>query len=563
MKPWRDILALCVSVVVMLAVASCGGHSDRPGLVALDSLILQDPDSACELLAAYPADSLLTADDRAYHALLTTIADYKAYRPITTDSVINIALFHYDHNGANQDKRMRSLLYKGCVMEELGDPKEAMRCYKEAQYTCPDNDNFHKGYIHFRIGGLYQQCSEINQAINNYKRAYIFFNRASNEYYEQHSIKIIGALYRNTNIDSAYYYINLSISLAKKSNDKELLYEAITNLAGYYYNNKEYHETIKYAMIALNEGKEYLHDNYAYFFALQSFLEEGQSDSAQYVLSIFPEPNSPVDSMQYFRCIAELQRFNKQSNLAFDTVFIADSLENELSTNGRNNGLIKIEAECDKVVAQNKTIKRIIAVSIAIILLVILSSLFFFKNRYLKTQTEDLLEEISKLNIQINDSFLKIKKLKQDQINIEYKFQEQVSSINLINEKAVSNTIHKIDLSIECYSSLMEKLLRIHKLSSGEKNKKIREILSEEFFKQLHEYVDLRFNTLIEKLKSPQYKLTIEEINIICLELCKFPASIIWIYSDCDRIHSVYRKKKQIAAKVNNSNTIADIPDNI
>ena len=194
MKPWRDILALCVSVVVMLTVASCGGNSDRPGLVALDSLILPDPDSACELLAAYPPDSLLTADDRAYHALLTTIADYKAYRPATSDSVINIAVNHYDHNGANQDKRMRSLLYKGCVMEVIGNLKGAMGCYKEAQYACPDNDNFHKGYIHFRIGALFQSVAEVEQAVYYYKKAINAFIQVQEKYYYINCLNIKSAL---------------------------------------------------------------------------------------------------------------------------------------------------------------------------------------------------------------------------------------------------------------------------------------------------------------------------------------------------------------------------------
>lgn len=117
MKQWFSILIL---LVLTCAINSCGRHADRVSLVGIDSLIMQNPDSACELLAAYTADSLTTDDDRAYHALLTTIAHYKAYRPASSDSTINIAVNHYDHDGANPDHRMRSLLYKGCVMEELG-----------------------------------------------------------------------------------------------------------------------------------------------------------------------------------------------------------------------------------------------------------------------------------------------------------------------------------------------------------------------------------------------------------------------------------------------------------
>ena len=247
MKPWRDILALCVSIVVMLAVASCSGHSDRPGLVALDSLILQDPDSACELLAAYPAGSLPTADDRAYHALLTTIADYKAYRPATTDSVINIALNHYDHNGANQDHRMRSLLYKGCVMEELGNPKEAMRCYKEAQYACPDNDYFYKGYIDMHKAELYQRAFNDSVPIYTYKASLNNFRKARNLHYESIILNFIGSSYILCDTDSAEYYINQCISLSKRANDSIVTADGLHSLCSLYYNLENYKQVTKFA----------------------------------------------------------------------------------------------------------------------------------------------------------------------------------------------------------------------------------------------------------------------------------------------------------------------------
>ena len=74
----KMIHILCVALTVGLMMAGCG-RADNASLVAIDSLIVQNPDSAYQLLATMPADSLTSDDDRAYHALLTTIADYKAY----------------------------------------------------------------------------------------------------------------------------------------------------------------------------------------------------------------------------------------------------------------------------------------------------------------------------------------------------------------------------------------------------------------------------------------------------------------------------------------------------
>lgn len=224
-----------------------------------------------------------------------------------------------------------------------------------------------------------------------------------------------------------------------------------------------------------------------------------------------------------------------------------------------NNGLLMIETDFDKKIVFQRNMRSIFCAVLIIIVLIIAVSYFYIRNKRLREEFDILLIKTTELQKKINDYLLRISELKKEQNDLESRHLEEVKSAS--KQEEISSFISKIDLSIECYSSLLEKLLIANKLSSGVKNNKIRTLLNDDFFRQLHEYINLRFDGLIGKLYN--YKLNLSEINIICLELCKFPASIIWIYSDCDKIHSVYRKKKQIAAKVNNSNTIADIPNNI
>ena len=241
----KYLFHIVICAVMALAVVSCGSHADRASLVAIDSLIMLNPDSACELLAEYPADSLTTDDDRAYHALLTTIADYKAYRPATTDSAINIAVDHYDHGDAKTDHRMRSLLYKGCVMEELGDPEAAMRNLKEAQYACPDNDNFYMGYIHFRIGALFQDQFKSQNAIEHFKKASEYLRVAKDTLYYKTSIKNIGDLYCTINQDSASVYAQRCIELAKQTNDESLRLFGYTMKSRLHFYKEEWEKSIE------------------------------------------------------------------------------------------------------------------------------------------------------------------------------------------------------------------------------------------------------------------------------------------------------------------------------
>ncbi len=95
-------------------------------------------------------DSLPTAADRAYRALLLTQAKYKADIHAYRLDTINLAVNYYA-DGHDKDKRTRSLLYKGCVMEELPQLDSAMYYYKYAEdMATQSGDTYHRGYALMR-----------------------------------------------------------------------------------------------------------------------------------------------------------------------------------------------------------------------------------------------------------------------------------------------------------------------------------------------------------------------------------------------------------------------------
>ncbi len=164
---------LLIVMMVCVLLAGCRQQqADLPRLVELDSLIAVAPDSAAALLEAIPADSLPTAADCAYRALLLTQAKYKAYIHAYRLDTINLAVGYYA-DGHDKDKRTRSLLYKGCVMEELPQLDSAMYCYLEAnQYAEHHGQMRLQAYLLFRIAQLYQYSyTEDDKAIEYYRQS--------------------------------------------------------------------------------------------------------------------------------------------------------------------------------------------------------------------------------------------------------------------------------------------------------------------------------------------------------------------------------------------------------
>lgn len=535
-KTKHHIFAILLMAFILVA---CGGHADRASLVAIDSLIMQNPDSACELLATYTADSLTTDDDRAYHALLTTIADYKAYRPATTDSIINIALNHYNHDGANQDKRMRSLLYKGCVMEELGDSKSAMRHYKEAQYACPDNDNFHKGYIYYKIGCLFQSVTEIEQAVNYYRKAISVFQDINETFYSLNCITSMGEILRISQPDTALKYIHRGLELALKQNDKYHVYAGYTNLAGYYFYYKNFDQAIKHSLLAINNSEITLDNNYAYYFAIESYLEKGKMDSAQKIHTSMPIPKTADDSIFYYRCLSDISKMKGDTTKSFIFNEEADKSQNNANKSA-NNGLSQICSAYDNDYASarnNTLLLYVIAFSSMIILFLILWQYKRINNAHA------LKQNLETLNIKMSDTVAELSKMSAGQ------------SIANQNIETMKNTISQ---NIE----LLKKTIPWGISAKESKNEKIQSVMNNSFFANLYGFIDIEHPGLLKKLRT-EFKLKEDEIRIVCLELCHFPNYIIWSSTNLTNIHSLINKKKIIAKKVNGATSISEIVSKI
>ena len=153
-------LILLIGICFLLLAGCRQQRADLPRLVELDSLIAVAPDSAAALLEAIPDDSLPTAADRAYRALLLTQAKYKADIHAYRLDTINLAVDYYA-DGHDKDKRTRSLLYKGCVFEDLSMLDSAMYYYKAAEdHAARSGDTYHRGYALMRMAWIFRRSRQ-------------------------------------------------------------------------------------------------------------------------------------------------------------------------------------------------------------------------------------------------------------------------------------------------------------------------------------------------------------------------------------------------------------------
>lgn len=144
----KHILSILL-FAALLAVASCS-RTDDARLAVAERQMAEHPDSALLTLRQIDASSL-NRHNTALYALLLTQAQYKNDITATSDSLINIALDYF----SDGKRHIECLIYKGAVLQELGEEQEAIDYLKKAEAATSPTDNEMLGYINMRLGNIY------------------------------------------------------------------------------------------------------------------------------------------------------------------------------------------------------------------------------------------------------------------------------------------------------------------------------------------------------------------------------------------------------------------------
>lgn len=210
----RCLLSFIIAIFLLIGCRQSLHESHQMQLIAIDSLLRnEEVDSALLLLERInPTD--LEENNLSYYSLLLPQAQYKAYRPIKTDSLIRKAVSYYKQN-RGQRKLAQSLLYYGCIQRELRKYKNALESFKEAEYYAGFiNDPIIKHNIYFSLASINSYFQEKQLALDYIRKA-ILYTKQTGRYdhlaYDYLSCSIYH--YNLKNKDSCRYYINKCYAL--------------------------------------------------------------------------------------------------------------------------------------------------------------------------------------------------------------------------------------------------------------------------------------------------------------------------------------------------------------
>ena len=128
----RNIIIPLVAVFFLLLAGCRHDSATMQELSRIDSMVYhQHEKEALPLLQQMNAEQL-SNEERAYHAVLLSMAMYKNYIPCTTDSAINEAVNYFRKSGDDL-KYLKALVAQGCVNEDMGHLEQAVESYHHAE----------------------------------------------------------------------------------------------------------------------------------------------------------------------------------------------------------------------------------------------------------------------------------------------------------------------------------------------------------------------------------------------------------------------------------------------
>lgn len=309
MKREKNILFI-LTILLLLACTACYRSTRHvtEHLSQAEGLIWAAPDSALHILESISTSRHLTGKEQADYALLLSLAQYRCYIPVSSDSLINLAIEYYkDKNDA--DKKGAAFYVKGCILEEYcKDIPNALLAYKEAEMCIPDmNEKRYVARIYSSLGYINKKSFHFEPAKEYYQKAVqANIDGKDTVAYASNLLNLSTLYYTLHQADSANRCINTLIDIADSLNDLDLQVKIYNNIANRKIFEKNYAEAEKYLIHAIRLSSPHFPDKLSLGLA-NLYAYTGQKEKADslftHLLScpdLLVRSNSYLDLLNYF-----------------------------------------------------------------------------------------------------------------------------------------------------------------------------------------------------------------------------------------------------------------------
>ena len=549
MKHMQSLYWFLVFIVVIPLLTGCRhdavNYDSR--LTRADSMIATVPDSALHLLEAMDVGQLATEGDRAYHALLLSQARYRCYVVATSDSLINFALNYYERHAGEREKLTRAHIYKGGVMEELGQPEEAMQHFKQALDVAAPNDYFNQGYARLRIGKIYQDNLVADSSDIIYlKGALRYFEQVPDSFYVMTSAKALGLSWFKLNKDSALIYLEQARGLAKRLHNKPVMFTVMGGIANIKMFSHDAHDIALAKGLALSiledkDSREFNDRDNLLLTATFTLAKQHKPDSAAHYLQQVGA-SKLSDGLQVLRgmCLAEIALCRGDIDSYQHYFEEADHIADSVETNAMQLKLRDVETKYDNEALKYKNLRYQTILWLSLLGALLMGALL----------TIALLVSARKASLrkqQLKASEEALERLHNDKELLE----AQLADNQAMSEGLKGTIRHQIDTFTQLVELHRKTYTRNPKVF-GALFKSTYEVYQPDgsFWQEIRNYVDATCGNIITSTVEAHPSLRETDVRFLSLCCCDLPTTVIMACMGYNDSHSMYNKKRRLAEEL-------------
>lgn len=303
-------------------------------------------------------------------------------------------------------------------------------------------------------------------------------------------------------------------------------------MIGLYYYNEQYRLCKESSLNLIKNGIGFT-DSTCFYYAAISYAKLGEPDSAKILLSKTRKPQNLRDSLLFYMAVEEIDddmAFSNKKNLPQSEILTDSAMRRSPKT-------VLTQSEMGSTIDElNKTnhkkssqLKQLGQAALLALLVIAIMGWKIYKHR----QNNKKLDTIAQNSKQSLDSMIK-----------------RIKNQEIVNERMV--------IAYNLQTQIFKKVFVV--ISNSERKERVsavRKLLTPKFFKNVYEFLNIRYNNLANRLLNSNL-ITEKEANIICLHLCELPNFITMCYMNITSEHSVTTKKKHIIKKLLGKNVNID-----
>ena len=453
MRSRKNIL-FNLTIILLLACTACDRSTRHvtEHLSQAEGLIWAAPDSALHLLESISASRHLTGKEQADYALLLSLAQYRCYIPVSSDSLINLAIEYYkDKNDA--DKKGAAFYVKGCILEEYcKDIPNALLAYKEAETCIPDmDDKQYVARIYSSLGYINKKSFHLEPAKEYYQKA-VQANIDGKDTAAQTSnlLNLLQLYHIFHDTDSVNQCITKLLQFSSSLKDSILQSKIYHNIAVSKMYQEKYEEAESFFSCALHISPA--SPPYKTMSGLaQLYIKRGQKERAD---SLFQNALLSKDLSlrayiynQLYDEAWKAENYKKIAQYARLYIDTSDSIYNS----HLHQEVLKVQRKYDHMQLLYQKSRQTNIIYSSIIIIFIVSGILWFlfiqykkkrkeENEKLRAEIAELVEVLDKMSTSCN----KTQKELQDQINALKSKQEKDVLMSPEEYAAIQNTIDKL-----------------------------------------------------------------------------------------------------------------------